>query len=98
MFDKCLRFYGYCLKWGFFDYFLFEEKDLELNLFMYMFENEIGNDDLDDFLYVIYRIFCKNDRILFLVLLILILEEEVFRDVIGIDKLINILIQNDDFL
>lgn len=98
MFDKCLRFYGHCLKWGLFDYFPFEEKDLESNLFMHMLENEIGNDDLDDFLYAIHRILGKNDRTSFSALLISTLEEEVFRDVTGIDKLTNISTQNDDLL
>lgn len=98
MFDIWLRFYGYCLKLGFLDYFLYGEEDFKLNIFLFMFENGIENDDLDDFLNVIYRVLSKDERILFLVFLIFILEEEVFSDVIGIDKLINIVIYNDDFL
>lgn len=98
MFDKCLRFYGHCLKWGLFDYFPYGEEDLESNIFMHMLENEIGSDDLDDFLYAIHRTLGKNDRTSFSALLISTLEEEVFSNVIGTDKLANIATHNDDLL
>lgn len=48
-----------------------------------MFENDISNEDWDKVLCVIYQIFCKEDIILFFVLFVMVLEEEVFCDVIG---------------
>lgn len=63
-----------------------------------MFENNISKDDLDDYLYVIYNLFGEENKIIFFLLFFLILEEEVFNEVIGIEKLINIVMYNDVFL
>lgn len=63
-----------------------------------MFENDISKDDLDDYLYVIYNLFGEENKIIFFLLFFLILEEEVFNEVIGIEKLINIVMYNDVFL
>lgn len=63
-----------------------------------MFENDISKDDLDDYLYVIYNLFGEEYKIIFFLLFFLILEEEVFNEVIGIEKLINIVMYNDVFL
>lgn len=98
MFDTRLRFYGHCLKLGLLDYFPYGEEDFKSNIFLLMLENGIENDDLDDFLNAIHRVLSKDERTSFSVLLISILEEEVFSDVIGIDKLTNIATHNDDLL
>lgn len=63
-----------------------------------MFENDISKEDLDDYLYVIYNLFDEENKIIFFLLFFLILEEEVFNEVIGIEKLINIVMYNDVFL
>lgn len=63
-----------------------------------MFENDISKDDLDDYLYVIYNLFSEKNKIIFFLLFFLVLEEEVFNEVIGIEKLINIKMYNDVFL
>lgn len=63
-----------------------------------MFENDISKEDLDDYLYVIYNLFDEENKIVFFLLFFLILEEEVFNEVIGIEKLINIVMYNDVFL
>lgn len=63
-----------------------------------MFENNISKDDLDEYLYVIYNLFGEENKIIFFLLFFLILEEEVFNEVIGIEKLINIVMYNDVFL
>lgn len=63
-----------------------------------MFENDISKDDLDDYLYVIYNLFGEENKIIFFLLFFLILEEEVINEVIGIEKLINIVMYNDVFL
>lgn len=60
-----------------------------------MFENDISKDNLDDYLYVIYNLLGEENKIIFFLLFFLILEEEVFNEVIGIEKLINIVMYND---
>lgn len=63
-----------------------------------MFENDISKDDLDDYLYVIYNLFSEENKIIFFLLFFLILEEEVFNEIIEIEKLINIEMYNDVFV
>lgn len=98
MFDECLKFYSHCLKLSLFDYFPDEEEDFESNQFLQMLENDIGNDDLDDFLFAIHNILGEKNKTTFPLVFLSTLEEEVFNEVIGIEKLTNIATNSDVLL
>lgn len=96
MFDESLKFYNYCLKWGLFNCSLKEEE--ESYLFLQMLENGISKDDLDDYLYAIDKLLVEENKTTFPLLFLSILEEGVFNEFIGIEKMTNIATPNDVLL
>lgn len=98
MFDESLKFYNHCLKLSLVDYFPDDEEDFESSLFLQMLENNISKDDLDDYLYAIHNLLGEENKTTFPLLFLSTLEEEVFNEVIGIEKLTNIATHNDVLL
>lgn len=98
MFDESLKFYNHCLKLSLVDYFPDEEEDFDSSLFLQMLENDISKEDLDDYLYAIHNLLDEENKTAFPLLFLSTLEEEVFNEVIGIEKLTNIATHNDVLL
>lgn len=96
MSDKCLRFYGHCLKLSLFDYFPDEDEDLESNQFLQMLEQE--DQEFDEYLCAIHQVLSKQNETTFHALFVFSIQEELFCDVIGIENLKKIARHNDFLL